>query len=570
MNNTLNEFKNKKEKASKILNDLASYLARGEEQGVSIDESLKKKIFDATSNIENQKLKVVLIGGFSEGKTSIAAAWLGKVKDDMKISHEESSDALSIYHLDDIDLVDTPGLFGFKEKNINAVDIEKYKDITKKYVSEADLVLYVMNSINPIKESHKEDLEWLFKTLNLLPRTVFILSKFDEVADMEINEDYEKNFEIKKNNVLFRLKEILNLGDEELSKLSIVAVSANPDDEGVEYWLEHPDEFKKLSHIESLQESTTNKIKESGGAENIANETKKSIIKDVLNKQLPVARKANEEINREIVRLTDSSNLLQKQIARLSPEISDARVHLREFINTYFTGLLRKLEGTGLETINDFIVSEIGDKGINIDTTIQNAFDKRVMAVSTSLRKLQTDFNFEINNFAKMATTYGQQGIKWLTDSNIINATNIKAARDVIQSGAKMIGIDLGLKFKPWEAVKLAEGANVALKGANAALAVIGFGCELWDSYQKEQKEQEFQKAKEKMKEQLNDQQREIMDSLNDESIFVEKYFPQYLELQESIKMIKNTKIEFETKKIEFEEWAQEGEIIDAEFEEIN
>ena len=132
MNTTLNEFKSKKEQASKILNELAVFLARGEEQGILIDESLKKKIADATSNIENQKLKVALIGGFSEGKTSIAAAWLEKIKDDMKISHEESSDAVAIYHLDDIDLVDTPGLFGFKEKNISNGDIEAYKNITKK------------------------------------------------------------------------------------------------------------------------------------------------------------------------------------------------------------------------------------------------------------------------------------------------------------------------------------------------------------------------------------------------------------------------------------------------------
>ena len=30
----------------------------------------------------------------------------------------------------------------------------EYQEITKKYVSEADIILYVMNSTNPIKESH--------------------------------------------------------------------------------------------------------------------------------------------------------------------------------------------------------------------------------------------------------------------------------------------------------------------------------------------------------------------------------------------------------------------------------
>ena len=63
-----------------------------------------------------------------------------------------------VYEVDDnFVLIDTPGLFGFKEQfnaDINAM--EKYKDITRKYVSEAHLVLYVMNSTNPIKDSHKD------------------------------------------------------------------------------------------------------------------------------------------------------------------------------------------------------------------------------------------------------------------------------------------------------------------------------------------------------------------------------------------------------------------------------
>lgn len=563
MNNTLNEFKSKKEQAGKILNQLVDYLNRGEEQGISIDESLKKKIADATSNIENQKLKVALIGGFSEGKTSIAAAWLEKIKDDMKISQEESSDAVAIYHLDDIDLVDTPGLFGFKEKNISDGDIEAYKNITKKYVSEADLVLYVMNSINPIKESHKDDLEWLFNTLNLLPRTVFILSKFDEVADLEIDEEYNKNFEIKKNNVLGRLKEMLLLSDEELKKVTIVAVSANPFDVGISHWLNNSDEFKKLSHIKSLQESTANKIKESGGPEAIANETKKSIIKDVLNKQLPVAKQANQDIINEITKLDDSAKVLETQMKKIVKEISDARTHLMKFVNLYFTGIIKKLEGTSLETINNFMIEEIGDGGINVETKIQVAFDKRISSVCHTLSTLETNFNFEINSYAKMATNYGSKGIKWLQRSNIINATNVKATRDVLQSGAKMIGVDLGLKFKPWGAVKFA-------KGANAALAFIGLGLELFDTYQKHEQERKFLEAKEKMRNAFNQQQREIMNSLTNDEEFIQKYFPKYIELSNQILAIENEKQSIMNRQIEFEKWVQEGEIIDAEFEEIN
>lgn len=165
----------------------------------------------------------------------------------MKIAHQESSDAVKIYDIDnEMDLVDTPGLFGFKEKITDSGKIERYKDITKKYVSEAHLILYVLNPSNPIKESHKDDLNWLFRTLNLLSRTIFVISRFDE-------EDYNKRFKIKKENVQNRLNDLISLSEKEKEGLIIVAVAANPYDLGLEHWLKHKEEFQKLSHIKTLQ-----------------------------------------------------------------------------------------------------------------------------------------------------------------------------------------------------------------------------------------------------------------------------------------------------------------------------
>ena len=138
-------------------------------------------------------------------------------------------------------LVDTPGLFGYKEKvGEGSGKIEAYKDITRRYVSEAHLVLYVMNSTNPVKDSHREELTWLFRTLNLLSRTVFALSRFDEVADVEDEDEYKENLDIKRSNVANRLRQLIGLTDEEASDLSIVGVAANPFDKGVEYWLSRP------------------------------------------------------------------------------------------------------------------------------------------------------------------------------------------------------------------------------------------------------------------------------------------------------------------------------------------
>ena len=187
MKNTVEIFKEKQEKSLSILQKIASFLNQGEELGIGSNSDLIGKLQVAINSIKDDKLKIALIGGFSEGKTSIVAAWLNKLdKSSMKISHQESSNEVKIYQIDDeLTLIDTPGLFGFKEKqNPDTNQIEKYKDITKKFVSEAHLVIYVMNSTNPIKESHKDDLIWLFRDLDLLPRTVFVLSRFDEVADV--------------------------------------------------------------------------------------------------------------------------------------------------------------------------------------------------------------------------------------------------------------------------------------------------------------------------------------------------------------------------------------------------
>ena len=178
MKTALDAFKAQQAKARAIQDKLLDFFAQGEAAGVSIDPTLKEKLHQAIAG--NEKLKIALVGGFSEGKTSIAAAWLGKLKSNMKICHQECSNTVAVYEVDDdLTLIDTPGLFGYKEKfNADTGEQEEYKDITRKYISEAHLALYVMNSTNPLKDSHASELNWLFRELNLLPRTVFGIQSF--------------------------------------------------------------------------------------------------------------------------------------------------------------------------------------------------------------------------------------------------------------------------------------------------------------------------------------------------------------------------------------------------------
>ncbi|MGL2490599.1 LeoA/HP0731 family dynamin-like GTPase [Helicobacter pylori] len=553
-NETLEQFKRNQKRNQEILKKLLDFVHTGEEYGIKVEESLKDKIHNAMENVGDQKLKVALVGGFSEGKTSIAAAWIDRLDESMNIAHQESSDAVKIYDIDnEMELVDTPGLYGFKQKKHDSGKIERYKDITKKYISEAHLILYALNPSNPIKESHKDDLNWLFRTLNLLSRTIFVISRFDEEADIEDEQDYNKRFKIKKENIQNRLNDLISLSEKEKESLIIVAVAANLFDLGVEHWLKHQEEFQKLSHIKALQDATQKKIKENGGKLTIIEETKKSVIQDVVYRQMPPAKQALQDINREMEYLNKTLEKRRKDIQDLNKEISQARIHLREFIIRYFSDLIRQVSGTSLETFNDFVIREIGDKGINIETKVQNEFERETQGIFNELAKIETGFNADMSFFEKHAGAFGRIGIDLLKQSGFINATNIKLARDALVATGKFVGIDLALKFKPWGAVNLAGNLN-------KALPLIGLAFEVWDSYNKSQKEQEFEKAKEEMKSHFDGQKQEILNLINDETRFKQTCFPMALKLEECIQACEENVKKTQECAQGLEKWIQTGE----------
>lgn len=566
MNSTLELFLNQNNKALALLDKLRVFLEKGAALGVNIDPTLLSKLEHASQNLSNDKLKIALIGGFSEGKTSIAAAWMERLdKSSMNISQQESSNEVKVYEVDDnFVLIDTPGLFGFKEQfnaDINAM--EKYKDITRKYVSEAHLVLYVMNSTNPIKDSHKDDLNWLFRTLDLLPRTVFVLSRFDEVADVEDEASYAQHLQVKRSNVESRLRESIGATDAEVAALSIVAVAANPFDMGTDYWLERIEQFKTLSHINNLQQATAGKIQSSGGSAVIVEQARKSVILDVLHKELPVAVENDQRLGEEVERLSGVSRTLSRQLDGAKGQIGEVRIGLREFVTRYFSGLIMRTEGLTQETFKEFFEREIGRDGVMVTTRLQNEFDRQLNGVSQELSRMRLSFDSEIDHFNTNVINLGKQGVNYVIKGNLINNGSILAARDGIVSVAKTLGVDLGkaLKFKPWGAVNLA-------KNLNGILSFAGLALEAWDSYERKKREDQFRQAIAEMVDNFNNQREELLNMIQDVS-FEERFFPDYASLEANAA---DVQVAIDTQKKlreQFREWRQTGELIEAEFTRI-
>lgn len=558
---TQQEFKNQKEQGQAVLEKLQGFLEQGKDFelfGISVDDSLEK-LQKAKDKINQRKLKVVFIGGFSEGKTSIASAWLGKVVG--KIDSAESSDEVAFYDTkdDEIEIFDTPGLFGFKEKG-QGVNAEKYKDITKKFVSEADIILYVMNPTNPIKASHKEDLEWLFRTLNLLPRTIFVLSKFDEVADMGDEADFESEFATKKDkSIIPSLSELIKLNANEKAQLKVVAVSANPEGKGLDFWLNNQSEFKKLSHIDLLQNATTEIIKQNGGLESITLEAQNSIVSDIVSKQLPQAITLQNKIKGDMQRLNESIKALRKDMERTNDKINDAQMALREFVARYFNDLISQVNGTSLETFGDFMQKEIGSEGSLMSARVQNEFQRHTHSVISELQTSIERFNKERGDFEKAVISYGKQGVEWLQKSGVINNQNVLLARDLLKTGLEKIGVNVGtaLNFKPWGAVKFANGTL-------AVVAAIGLVLEVWDSYRQYEKEQEFKKARAKIVEMLEKQMNELLSTIDDTEKFY-ALFSGYEPLKNALEDTQKDLQTLESTSAEFEKWVKQGEIIEAE-----
>lgn len=551
-------FQEKQKKLIGLLEKTLKFLETGKQFGVKIDDSFIEKVKKGIATTENEQLKVALIGGFSEGKTSIAAAWAEDYdQSKMKISQAESSNEIQEFTIGDIRLIDTPGLFGFKENN----DGEKYKDITKKYVSEAHLILYVMNPNNPIKESHQEELCWLFKELGLLDRTIFVIGRFDEEVDIDDEDEYTRGLAIKRENIKNRLKDLKIIGDND--QIDIIGVSANPFNKGIDFWLPRLEEFRRLSHIEKLQQATAKKIAESSSKQNLILASQKSIISHVLLSELPQANERVELAVKECKQLEELGNDMQEELFNTKDKINNVRINLRDFILNYFTDLILQAKGTNLETFEEFFESNIGSEGIIIETKIRNEFERQLGVGFGELKRIQESYNAAITHYENVLGKMAFEGIK--KGGAVLKNGLLKIDPKMILAGRDLLKVPV--KFKPWGAIKLAKGANKALPLIGEC---VGIAIDLWELYSEGEKQKKFQIVVNDIASKLSDQRKEYIDFLNNEKEFIDSFFASYLDLKERVEMIREEVSYRMQQKQELSSWQESGEAIEVEFEELN
>ncbi len=527
-----NQFNAEKQTALKGLEQLRAVLDELGEMGADVSSELQK-IDSAVQAVESDVLRIALLGAFSDGKTSVIAAWLGKVMADMNIDMDESSDRLAIYSPEGLpekcEIVDTPGLFGDKDKSVDGEQV-MYEDLTKRYISEAHLILYVVDATNPLKESHYDIVKWVLRDLNKLSSTIFVINKMDEVTDRPEQVLFDAQATIKKDNLKGKLQRAANLSSDEMARLNIVCLASNPNGRGLPFWFGKPEHYESRSRINDLKAMTTEVLRNNVPAMLIA-KTGLDVVRDVVGQHVLRAEEQLEQLKVFAEQNAEESARISQDIATGRSEVKRLAGELFEELQNLEKGLLGKLRPLGLENIREFLEDELGytEEGIGfkLNLKIKGAIDRSFDQSSKVTCRISQDIGRQLNSSESFLNAMGDSALKSMGGAakgianlspDIIKGA-VFAARDALSA---VTGV--AIKFKPWQATKIAGAIS---KWAGPAGAAITLTSDLLSAYKAHELEQELKSAKESIAEVIKSAFKDIYNIIGDDEKLLDFFAPQ-------------------------------------------
>lgn len=526
------QFNVEKQTALKGLEQLRAVLDELGEMGADVGSELQK-INSAVQAVESDVLRIALLGAFSDGKTSVIAAWLGKVMADMNIDMDESSDRLAIYSPEGLpekcEIVDTPGLFGDKEKSVDGEQV-MYEDLTKRYISEAHLILYVVDATNPLKESHNDIVKWVLRDLNKLSSTIFVINKMDEVTDLTEQVLFDAQATIKKDNLKGKLQRAANLSSDEMARLNIVCLASNPNGRGLPFWFGKPEHYESRSRINDLKAMTTEVLRHNVPAVLIA-KTGLDVVRDVVGQHVLRAEEQLGQLKAFAEQNAEESARISQDIATGRREVKRLAGELFEELQNLEKGLLGKLRPLGLENIREFLEDELGyteeGVGFKLNLKIKGAIDRSFDQSSKVTSRISQDIGRQLNSSESFLNAMGDSALKSMGGAakgianlspDIIKGA-VFAARDALSA---VTGV--AIKFKPWQATKIAGAIS---KWAGPAGAAITLTSDLLSAYKAHELEQELKSAKDSIAEVIKSAFKDIYDIIGDDEKLLDFFAPQ-------------------------------------------
>ena len=517
------------------LNKLQQIIERLEGGNLSADIT---KIKNTIKSIEEETLKISLIGAFSDGKTSVVAGWLGKLMDNMKIDTNESSDELTVYKTDDLlekcEIVDTPGLFGSKE----TIDVEGNPallgDVTKQFISEANMIFYVVDAVNPLKDSHKDIVKWVLRELNKLCSTIFIINKMDGVASLKDDIDFKEKAAIKKKNLVEKIERFANLTPDELKQLNVVCMSSDPNARGLDYWFDNKDIYQERSRINDLKDITSH-ILDNNTKRELIKKAGADVCKDIVARKIDDTEKQLSAVSVHIASLRSSIQKSERELESSRAEVISVKNDLFEELSNMEKRLLSRVRSLSMEEVKPFLEDEIGligsedsfDVGYKLRIAIQNKVENSFNKTSQIMGTLAVSIERNIEAYEQFSDSVTSSLLQ--TSSTALTALSkvpVNQIRDGVLMARNAIAKLTGMvfKFKPWGAIKLSQTLS---KCAGAIAVFIPIAIDIYDKIQQQKAEEALKEIKNDISELIKAHFKLVYDILGDNDIALETFAPQ-------------------------------------------
>ncbi|WP_078543513.1 LeoA/HP0731 family dynamin-like GTPase [Litchfieldia alkalitelluris] len=503
---TITTFLDEKQSVLNKLTQLKKKVEQFQEMDIEMGD-LKLKIDQSIKNIEDEKFVIAVFGAFTDGKSTILKSITKQ--NNIAIAPEPTTDKVTFYHLDDHQLgkdfviVDTPGLF-----SEHMLHTEK----TKKFISEANVVIYTVDSVNPLKDSHHNTIKWLFDDLDKLDSTIFVINKMDAVADLEDEADFEYHSQIKKEVVIQTIGELVSLK----GNPAVVCIAADPFEMGLDYWNEHEDTYKELSRMDHLMKSLDQFIHAS--KDQLILNSGMSVIKDTIHQSITELTQVKDNVqkNRDLLsnqleEIDEELSSFERDITKKHNLITDEVMNLREDILSYIVA------ASSLEDLRAKITTKIGEEGYILNKKIETIIERHTESLMENQKEMIKNIEASIkfhdqlqDQLLSMGNKLGGKFVKALSGASTkaISQTILKV-RDVAK---------LPIKFKPWGALKWAK----ALKTFGAVLSIALDAISGIVEFIKEQK---LEKGRKDISDQVEDLFKEFLNSFT-KAEYIKTYFP--------------------------------------------
>jgi small GTP-binding protein len=400
---------------------------------------LKDKVNQVIANLNKEVFSIAFFGAFSDGKSTILSVLTNRL--DIDISPEPTTDKINTYQFGNYQIIDTPGLFS---------EHLTHDELTKKYISEANIIIYTVDPVNPLKDSHKATVKWILSELKKSESTIFVINKMDEIADLEDDEDFAHHSEIKKEVVANTIKDITG---HEISK--IVCIAADPFELGLKHWHDQADDYKKFSRIQTLE----NLISEfqTGYKEELIVSAGKSVICDAANhlvKQLGEIQgnfeKQGSVLDNQVKEYELRCDVLNKDINRSYINIKEEFISLREDI-------LVELDAVAdMSQLADVMQRRLGEEGYLLEEKINLIIEKYTTHLLSESQKLFVSLEESLVYHSNIQTELlGKlSGASSFAMKGMLSASTRTVADAVLKTRTFL---KVPFKFKPWGAVKFAK-----------------------------------------------------------------------------------------------------------------